>query len=78
VVVIGVPGEDRVNLLVTATPGAVERGIKAGAIVKAAAAVVGGGGGGRDNMAQAGGRDPEKLPDALHAAREEIERALAG
>jgi alanyl-tRNA synthetase len=77
VVVIGVPGEDRVNLLVTATPGAVERGIKAGAIVKAAAAVVGGGGGGRDNMAQAGGRDPEKLPAALDAAREEIERALA-
>jgi alanyl-tRNA synthetase len=78
VVVIGVAGEERVNLLVTATPGAVERGIKAGAIVKAAAAVVGGGGGGRDNMAQAGGRDPDKLPDALDAARAEIERALAG
>ena len=39
---------------------------------------VGGGGGGRDNMAQAGGKDPEKLPDALAAARAEIERALAG
>jgi alanyl-tRNA synthetase len=77
VVVIGVPGEDRVNLLVTATPGAVERGVKAGAVVKVAAAVVGGGGGGRDTMAQAGGRDPEKLPDALQAAREEVERALA-
>ena len=47
-------------------------------IVKAAAQVVGGGGGGRDNMAQAGGRDPEKLPEALAAARAEIERALAG
>jgi alanyl-tRNA synthetase len=78
VVVIGVKSDGRVNLLVTATPGAVERGIKAGEIVKAAAAVVGGGGGGRDNMAQAGGRDPEKLQDALDVARAEIERALAG
>jgi alanyl-tRNA synthetase len=56
----------------------VSRGVKAGAIVKVAAAAVGGGGGGRDNMAQAGGRQPEKLPDALAAARAEIERALAG
>ena len=78
VVVIGVPGEDRVNLLVAATPGAIERGVKAGAVVKAAAQAVGGGGGGRDNMAQAGGKDPEKLPEALAAARAEIERALAG
>ena len=52
--------------------------MKAGAVVKIAAAVVGGGGGGRDNMAQAGGKDPSKLPDALVAARAEIERALAG
>ena len=76
VVVLGAPGEGRVNLLVTATPGAIERGVKAGDVVKVAAAVVGGGGGGRDNMAQAGGRDPEKLPDAMQAARAEIERAL--
>ena len=76
VVVLGVPGEDRVNLLVAATPGAIERGVKAGAVVKAAAQAVGGGGGGRDNMAQAGGKDPAKLPEALAAARAEIERAL--
>jgi len=78
VVVLGAPGEGRATLLVAATPGAVERGVKAGTVVKAAAAVVGGGGGGRDNMAQAGGRDPEKLQDALDVARAEIERALAG
>src|SRR4051794_25461262 len=76
VVVLGVPGEGRVSQLVAATPGAIERGVKAGAVVKVAAAAVGGGGGGRDNMAQAGGRQPEKLPDALAAARAEIERAL--
>jgi alanyl-tRNA synthetase len=76
VVVLGAPGDGRASLLVAATPGAVERGVKAGAIVKAAAQVVGGGGGGRDNMAQAGGRDPERLPEALEAARAEIARAV--
>jgi alanyl-tRNA synthetase len=77
VVVLGAPGDGRAALLVAVTPGAVERGVKAGAVVKVAAAAVGGGGGGRDTMAQAGGRDPEKLPDALAAARAEIERALS-
>ena len=50
--------------------------MKAGELVKTAAAVVGGGGGGRDTMAQAGGRDPEKLPDALAAAEAAIRAAL--
>ena len=77
VVVLGAGGEGKASLLVAATPGAVERGVKAGAIVKVAAKVVGGGGGGRDTMAQAGGKQPEKLPEALQAAREEIERARA-
>ena len=54
-----------------------ERGVKAGAVVRAAAEVAGGGGGGRDTMAQAGGRDPDKLPEALATARAEIEKALA-
>ena len=44
--------------------------------MKAAAEVVGGGGGGRDTLARAGGREPEKLPDAIDAAREAIEAAL--
>ena len=51
-------------------------GSRAGEVVRAAAQVAGGGGGGRDTMAQAGGRDPEKLPDASATARLEIERAL--
>jgi alanyl-tRNA synthetase len=77
VVVLGAAGEGRVSLIASATPAAVERGIKAGAIIKAAAQVVGGGGGGRDTMAQAGGRDPEKLPEAVAAARVAIETALS-
>jgi alanyl-tRNA synthetase len=76
VVVLGAPGDGRASLLVAATPGAVERGVRAGAIVKVAAQVVGGGGGGRDTMAQAGGRDPDRLPEALEAARAEIARAV--
>ena len=46
------------------------KGVKAGDWVKAAAAVVGGSGGGKPTMAQAGGKDPERLPEALQAARE--------
>jgi len=76
VVVLGTAAEGRVGLLVSATPAAVQRGVKAGQVVKLAAGVVGGGGGGRDTMAQAGGRDPDKLPDALAAARAEVERLL--
>jgi alanyl-tRNA synthetase len=76
VVVLGSAAGGRVSLLVAASPGAVERGVKAGAIVKAAAAVVGGGGGGRDSLAQAGGRDAAKLPEALETARAEIAAAL--
>jgi alanyl-tRNA synthetase len=76
-VVLGAAGDGRVHLVANFAPAAVERGLNAGEIVKAAAQVAGGGGGGRDNLAQAGGRDPEKLPDALAAARLAIERALA-
>ena len=77
VIVLGSGADARVHLVAAVTPALVERGVRAGAIVKAAAAVTGGGGGGRDTMAQAGGRDPEKLPAALEAARTAIEAALA-
>ena len=51
-------GEGRVSLVASVAPSLVERGLKAGQLVKVAAAEVGGGGGGRDTIAQAGGRDP--------------------
>ncbi len=76
-VVLGTAGEGSVQLVANFAPAAVERGLNAGEIVKAAAKIVGGGGGGRDNIAQAGGRDPERLPEALAAARVAIERVLA-
>lgn len=53
------------------------RGLHAGDIVGAAARVAGGGGGGRPDMAQAGGKDPSKIQEALEAARALIKKVLA-
>ena len=75
-VVLGGANDGRVALVASFTRGAVERGLSAAEVVKGAAEVMGGGGGGRDDVAQAGGRDPERLEDALSAARVAIERAL--
>jgi alanyl-tRNA synthetase len=76
-IVLGAAGEGRVLLVASVSPPLVERGVKAGAVVKAAAQVAGGGGGGRDTLARAGGRDPDKLPEALAAARAAIARVLS-
>jgi alanyl-tRNA synthetase len=75
-VVLGTAVDGRVHLVANVAPELVARGVKAGDVVRAAAEVAGGGGGGRDTMAQAGGRDPDKLPEALATARATIERAL--
>jgi alanyl-tRNA synthetase len=77
-ILLGTAADGRVHLIASVAPGLVERGVKAGAVVKAAAALVGGGGGGRDAMAQAGGRDPERLGEAIDAGRAAIEAALEG
>ena len=77
-IVLGGSAEGRVFIVASVAPTLVKRGVKAGEIVKAAAEITGGGGGGRDTMAQAGGRHPEKLEQALAAARAMIEQALAG
>jgi alanyl-tRNA synthetase len=75
-VVLGCAVDGRAHLVANFAPSVVERGLKAGDVVRAAARIVGGGGGGRDTMAQAGGREPEKLPEALATARLEIEKSL--
>jgi alanyl-tRNA synthetase len=75
-IVLGSAGDDRVELIASVAPTLVERGVRAGEIVRVAAAAVGGGGGGRDTFARAGGRDAAKLSDAIAAAREAIEAAL--
>ncbi len=68
---------DKVALVALVSADAVGRGLSAATLVRQAAAVVGGGGGGRDDMAQAGGKDPAKLDEALATARAAIERELA-
>jgi alanyl-tRNA synthetase len=78
VIVLGRAGEGRVDLVATVSPALVSRGLRAGEIVRVAAAAVGGGGGGRDTLARAGGRDAEKLPEAIEAARAAIETVLTG
>ena len=75
-IVLGAKADGRVLFVASVAPALVERGVKAGAVVKAAAEVAGGGGGGRDTMARAGGRDVEKLDEALAAARAAIAEAL--
>jgi alanyl-tRNA synthetase len=76
VIVLGAVIDDRVALIASVAPELVKRGLNAASLVKEAAAVVGGGGGGRDTLAQAGGREPEKLEEALAVARAAIARAL--
>ena len=68
VVVLGTVIEDKPNIVAAVTPDLVERGLKAGDIVKRVARVVGGGGGGRPTLAQAGGRDPNRMDEALALA----------
>ncbi|MCR5214334.1 MAG: alanine--tRNA ligase [Eubacterium sp.] len=66
----------KVSLVVMASDDAVAAGVHAGNIIKAIAPIVGGGGGGRPNMAQAGGKDPSKINDALAAGIEEVKKQL--
>jgi alanyl-tRNA synthetase len=76
VVMLGSVSDGRVHLVANVAPSVVERGVKAAELVKAAAPIVGGGGGGRDTLAQAGGKDPDKLEEALAVARDEVRKAL--
>ncbi len=75
-VVLGAVWEDEVVLVASVAPALVERGVKAGEVVRLAAAEVGGGGGGRDTAARGGGDQIAKLPDAIRTARQAIEAAL--
>ena len=76
VVVLGAVVKGKPMLVAAATPDVVKRGIHAGNLVREIAQIVGGRGGGRPNMAQAGGQDPEKLPEALAAVVPWVEEHL--
>lgn len=76
VVVLASKTGDKVSLLAMATDEAMAKGAHAGNLIKGIAALVGGGGGGRPNMAQAGGKKPAGIPDAVAKAKEVLEEQL--
>ncbi len=65
--------DGKVNMVAMATDGALAKGAHAGNLIKGIAALVGGGGGGRPNMAQAGGKNPAGIPDAIAEAAKVLE-----
>ncbi|WP_017718975.1 alanine--tRNA ligase [Kamptonema formosum] len=76
-VVLGsVPEPEKVNFIACFSPDVNKKGLQAGKFIGGIAKICGGGGGGRPNMAQAGGRDPSKLKDALESARTQLVEGL--
>ncbi len=76
VIVLASEAEGKVNLIAMATEEAMKAGAHAGNLIKAIAGMVGGGGGGRPNMAQAGGKNPAGIADALAAVAGVLEGLL--
>ena len=76
VAVLALPGADKVSLLAVAGKDAVAKGIHAGKLVGTVAAVMGGKGGGRPDSAMAGGKDADKLDEALMTARKTAEEMI--
>ena len=77
VVVLASAGEGKVSLMATATDAAMKAGAHAGNLIKAIAVCVGGGGGGRPNMAQAGGKNPAGIDEAIAKVSEVLESQIA-
>jgi alanyl-tRNA synthetase len=77
-IVLAFDDDGKVTLLAGVTDDLVKKGLSAGDIVKEIAPIVDGGGGGRPQMAQAGGKSPEKINDALAKAAELIKEKLTG
>ena len=77
-IVLGFDDDGKATLLAGVTKDLVEKGLSVGDIVKQIAPIIDGGGGGRAQMAQAGGKKPEKINDALKKAAELIKEKLAG
>lgn len=75
IVLLGAVQGDKVSFVCKVDKELTKQGYHAGKIVKAAAVAAGGGGGGRPDMAQAGGKDPQKLEEALKAGKEAVQGA---
>ena len=77
VVVLISENEGKVNLIAMATDGAISKGAHAGNLIKGIAAMVGGGGGGKPSMAQAGGKNPQGIEDALKEAAKVLDSQIS-
>lgn len=76
VVLLASVTDGKVSLMATATDQAMKAGAHAGNLIKAIASIVGGGGGGRPNMAQAGGKNPTGIDEAIQKALEAVEAQI--
>ena len=76
ILVLGLRGEDKVNLIVAMNDNVIGKGLKAGDLIKHIVSFVGGGGGGRPDLAQAGGKNPAGLPKALDEAEKWLAERL--
>ncbi|MCM3228324.1 alanine--tRNA ligase [Bacillus altitudinis] len=76
VIVLAAVQNGKVNISAGVTKDVIEKGLHAGKLVKQAAEICGGGGGGRPDMAQAGGKQPEKLEEALATVEESVKSVL--
>jgi alanyl-tRNA synthetase len=76
VIVLGSNADGKVQIVASVSQDYVKAGLHAGKLVKEVATLCGGGGGGRPDMAQAGGKQPERLPDALNRVDEFVEAQI--
>jgi len=77
-ILLGSAADGKVSFVAAVSDDLIAKGLKAGDWIRQAAQATGGGGGGRPQMAQAGGKDPAKLPDALKLAEDHARRSLTG
>ncbi len=75
-IMLGSATDGKVNFIAAVSDDLIAKGLKAGDWIRETAKIAGGGGGGRPQMAQAGGKDPSKLVDALNVARDYAMRVL--
>lgn len=75
VVALGAQSSGKTSVIVATSQAARDRGVKASQLAKSASAMLGGGGGGKDDLAQAGGTDPQRIDQALQAIRKDLEAA---
>lgn len=78
VILLASEADQKVHIVALATKDMVKKGIHAGNLVKEAASITGGGGGGRPDMAQAGGKHPERIQDALNTVETILKNILNG